>query len=58
MKYKVKVTVIEKNYIPNCNNSFVQTLMWGLALLIILGTNLFLSVMKVKTVFGIWELTL
>ncbi len=52
MKYKVKVTVIDKSCIPNCNSNIVQTPIPGCVLATMWEMNSYLSGTKKMTTFG------
>ena len=55
MKHKVKVTVIDKNYIQNYNTSIVLTQILELVLVIMSVMNLFSTVMIRGMTSGIWD---
>lgn len=53
MKHKVKVTVIDKNYIPNCNNSTAKNRIRACAPVIMSEMSSFLSGKTGKMILGI-----
>lgn len=54
MKYKVKITVIDKNFILNCNNNIAMTLIRVSVLAIMWEMNLYFTVMMKEMISGIW----
>ena len=57
MKHKVKVTVLDKKFIPNYSTSTVPTQIQVLVPVIMWAMNLSFIVTATKMIFGIWDLT-
>ena len=55
MEYGVKVTVLEKKYIPNCRHNIVQYPIVANVLALMSAMNLCFIAMTSETTFGIWE---